>query len=326
MAIVMCAVCVTAYNYKEKNIQPYVDSFSMEEVVFEEEMVALSAVPDTSGKSVPAVTTAVPSIIVAEASGKSVAKNGNIVIDYSNVKDGYVMVNYGDAAANRIKAQLKGPETTYTYNLNPNEWTTLPLSDGNGNYQVAIYKNVGGNKYSQSVSASFSAVLKDEFAPFLIPNPFVDYKADSKTVEKAAELTNGITDTLKKVEAVYDFVVGNLTYDKEKAMNVKSGYLPVLDDVLAAKKGICFDYASLMTGMLRSQGVPCKLVVGYAGTTYHAWISVWTEETGWIDGVIFFDSQAWHRMDPTFASTGNKSEDVIKYIGDGTNYTAKYLY
>ena len=25
------------------------------------------------------------------------------------------------------------------------------------------------------------------------------------------------------------------------------------------KKGICFDYAALMTGMLRSQGIPCKL-------------------------------------------------------------------
>ena len=34
-----------------------------------------------------------------------------------------------------------------------------------------------------------------------------------------------------------------------------------------------------MTGMLRSQGIPSKLVVGYAGTAYHAWISVWTEET-----------------------------------------------
>ena len=31
-------------------------------------------------------------------------------------------------------------------------------------------------------------------------------------------------------------------------------------------------------------------------------------------------------MDPTFASTGNKSEDIMKYIGDGANYTAKYLY
>jgi len=121
-------------------------------------------------------------------------------------------------------------------------------------------------------------------------------------------------------------VVKNITYDTELAENVKSGYLPVLDKVLESKKGICFDYAALMTGMLRSQGVPCKLVVGYAGTIYHAWISVWTEETGWIDGAIFFDGSSWHRMDPTFASSNNKSEAINSFISNDVNYTAKYFY
>ena len=96
--------------------------------------------------------------------------------------------------------------------------------------------------------------------------------------------------------------------------------------MLSAKKGICFDYAALMAGMLRSQNVPCKLVVGYAGTAYHAWINVWTEESGWIDGAIFFDGSSWQRMDPTFASSAGRSDWIMKYIGDGENYTAKYLY
>jgi transglutaminase/protease-like cytokinesis protein 3 len=121
-------------------------------------------------------------------------------------------------------------------------------------------------------------------------------------------------------------VVKTLTYDSKLAATVKSGYLPDLDQVLDKKTGICFDYAALMTGMLRSQGVPCKLVVGYAGTAYHAWISVWSENTGWVDGVIFFDGTSWQRMDPTFASPGNSSASIMAYIGDGKNYTAKYFY
>lgn len=128
------------------------------------------------------------------------------------------------------------------------------------------------------------------------------------------------------MKAVYDFVVNNITYDKQLAATVQSGYLPVLDSVLASKKGICFDYAALMTGMLRSQGVPCKLVVGYAGTAYHAWISVWSDETGWINGAIYFDGTSWQRMDPTFASSGRQSAAIMQYIGDGKNYTAKYFY
>ena len=118
----------------------------------------------------------------------------------------------------------------------------------------------------------------------------------------------------------------NITYDKQLAANVKSGYLPVLDTVLTKKTGICFDYAALMAGMLRSQGIPCKLVVGYAGSAYHAWINVWTEENGWVEGVIYFDGTSWQRMDPTFASTGKESASIMKYIGDGKNYSAKYLY
>jgi len=117
-----------------------------------------------------------------------------------------------------------------------------------------------------------------------------------------------------------------MTYDRELARTVKSGYVPVLDTVLEKKSGICFDYASLMTGMLRSQGVPCKLVVGYAGKTYHAWISVYTEASGWVDGAVFFDGKTWQRMDPTFASSGKGSAAILQYIGDGSNYTAKYFY
>ena len=100
----------------------------------------------------------------------------------------------------------------------------------------------------------------------------------------------------------------------------------VLDDTLATGKGICFDYAALMVGMLRSQGVPCKLVVGYAGKAYHAWVSVWTEESGWVDGAIFFDGSTWQRMDPTFISSGKNSASIQKYVGNGSNYNAMYLY
>ena len=153
----------------------------------------------------------------------------------------------------------------------------------------------------------------------------MDYSTAKNTIAKAAELTNG-KDTLKSVQAVYDFVITNLTYDKQLAATVQSGYLPVLDTVLEKKSGICFDYAALMTGMLRSQGIPCKLVVGYAGTAYHAWISVWSQETGWIEGVVYFDGTSWQRMDPTFASSGNQSASIMQFIGDGKNYTVKYLY
>ena len=236
------------------------------------------------------------------------------------------MVDYTASTSKRLKVQVTGPKTTYTYDLPAGVWTTFPLSDGNGGYKVTVFENVEGSKYATMLSGSFQVALSSEFAPFLRPNQYVDYANAPATVAKAAELIGGESDILKKIVNVYDYVTGNLTYDTKKASTVRSGYLPALDSVLSSKKGICFDYAALMTGMLRSQGIPCKLVVGYAGTAYHAWISVWTEEAGWLNDVIYFDGTTWHRMDPTFASASGGSAEIMKYIGDGSNYTVKYLY
>ncbi len=284
-------------------------------VVIEEEAAILAEAP-----------AAVPALPVAQASGVKEKRVSKAVIDYSNTKDGYVMVQFTGQTTKRLKVQVKGPSTTYTYNLTPEQWEVFPLSDGSGTYQIAIYENVTGTKYALVLSVSCQVTLSDEFAPFLRPNQYVNYTNAVNTVTMGAQLTAEHTEPLEKVTAVYDYVVQNLTYDKQRAATVKSGYLSDLDAVLREKKGICFDYAALMTAMLRSQGVPCKLVVGYAGTAYHAWISVWTEAEGWVDGVIYFDGHAWHRMDPTFASSGKQSASIMAYIGDGANYTVKYLY
>lgn len=263
--------------------------------------------------------------LCVSASGQ-VKENEDAVIDYSDAESGNVTVNYTGKSDKRLKVQVAAPGVTYTYDLPAGDATTFPLSEGDGNYKVTVFENVSGKKYATVLSASFKVKLSSEVVPFLGSNQYVDYEDAQSTLSKAAELVKGADDTIEKVEKVYDFVVGNLTYDKKKADNVKSGYLPVLDSVLSSKKGICFDYAALMAGMLRSQGIPCKLVVGYAGTAYHAWISVWTQEEGWIDGIIYFDGKTWQRMDPTFASANKSSDEIMEYIGDGDNYSKKYQY
>lgn len=318
LALMMALIMGLLTGCASKEVAPedvFVEQLHMEYTTIEDEAVALSELPEVP-----------QTMLLAVASGEKVKKSDKAVIDYSNTADGYVMVQYTAQTSKRLKVQVKGPTTTYTYNLTPGKWETFPLSDGNGTYQVALFENVSGSKYALVQSVTHSVTLTDEFAPFLRPNQYVDYGTADTVVAKAAELTADMTDPMKKVAAVYDFVVGNLTYDKQRAATVQSGYLPVLESVLAEKKGICFDYAALMTGMLRSQGVPCKLVVGYAGTAYHAWINVWSEESGWINGAIFFDGKTWQRMDPTFASSANQSKSIMAYIGDGKNYTVKYLY
>ena len=285
--------------------------------------------PDSDGSSaqdpsLPPRTT-VTEFLLSSADGTDVYGNDFVSIDASNTSNGYVMIKY-TGGQSRIKIQI-AKSTTYTYDLNARDaYEVFPFTEGSGTYSIKIFENVSGNQYAQVMSQNVSVSLSDEFAPFLRPNQYVDYEHAVKTVAKAKELTAGKTETLDKVAVVYAFVIQNITYAKQLAATVQSGYLPVLDSVLEKKTGICFDYAALMTGMLRSQGVPCKLVVGYAGTAYHAWISVWSEKDGWIDGVVYFDGTSWQRMDPTFAANGKQSSEIMRYIGDGSNYTVKYLY
>jgi transglutaminase-like putative cysteine protease len=219
----------------------------------------------------------------------------------------------------------------YQYRLNQQgRHEVFPLSDGNGTYTITVFEQIEGNRFATANSATINVTLRDQFAPFIRPNQYVNFNKDSKVVAKAAELVRGVDGLYNRVAAVYNFVIGNITYDRNFAAEVQkgmhAGYLPNVDAVLASGKGICFDYAALMTAMLRSQGIAARLVVGYAGQQYHAWIDVYSDTDGWINTLIFFDGRNWNLMDPTFAATGNQSADVMRFIGDGTNYSARFLY
>lgn len=265
----------------------------------------------------------------AAKAGVTVYANEKASVDASNLAEGYLTVAYTGGKNVRIKVQITktGSATTYTYDLNnQGAAETFPLTEGDGTYSVKVYENTTGNKYAQAHSATVTLKLRSQFLPFLYPNQYVNYADGSKTVAKAAELIQGKTGDLEKVQAVYDFVTNNFTYDYELAKTVQSGYLPDVDKVLEAKKGICFDYAAVMSAMLRSQNIPCKLVVGYAGEIYHAWINVYIEGVGWVDQMIYFDGQRWTLMDPTFVSSGNHSESIMKYVTTESNYTQIYAY
>ncbi len=318
LALCSCADISTSYN------EPL--------VVIEEDTVPLAGGSESDVKkgikgeteNLPGEA-AIPHSATAVPSGEKTKYNSEVIIDYSNAEDGYVMVKYIRDTDKKLKAQVKGPKTTYTFNLEPNKWAAFPLADESGQYKISVFKNASGSKYASVLSATVKVTLSDPFAPFLHSNQYVDFDNAPDAVALADKLCKDLTE-LEMVEEVYHYVVENLSYDYKLAKSVKSGYLPDLDQVLEKGKGICFDYAALMTGMLRSQGVPCKLAVGYAGDVYHAWISVWTADTGWIDGIVFFDGESWQRMDPTFASSADGDEEILDFIGNGKNYSVKYIY
>ncbi|MBQ3774166.1 MAG: transglutaminase domain-containing protein [Pseudobutyrivibrio sp.] len=265
-------------------------------------------------------------VLTPEASGVNVYSNADAAIDASNATDGYVMVKYtGDAAKVRMLIETPAGNTyNYLMALDGN-YDVYPLSEGSGTYKIGVYENLHDDQYATAFTQSVNVTLKDEYSMFLYPNAYVDFNANSNAVKKGQELAAGANTDIEVVQNVYHYITKNVTYDYDKAETVQSGYIPTVDETLATGKGICFDYASLMGAMLRSQGIPTRLEIGYAGTEYHAWISVYTKETGWIDKIIQFDGKNWILMDPTLGSYASNST-VKKYREDDTYYQLKYKY
>ena len=265
-------------------------------------------------------------VLVPQASGQRVEKNEWAKVDLSNIDLGYVMVQYTGKPM-KIRMQIKYESSDpYTYDLaTDGRYETFPLSSGNGKYTLNIYRNIQGDEYLYVFGTSFTATLKDPLTPFLYPNQYVNFQPDNESVTLAKTLSYGAREDLEVVSRIYEYVIGNITYDYDKLKTVSSGYLPDNDTTLRTKKGICFDYASLMTAMLRSQRIPTKLVIGYVGKEYHAWISVFTKENGWVEGIIRFDGTSWVRMDPTYASK-DKSKQMAEYISNPKNYNELFFY
>lgn len=249
--------------------------------------------------------------------------NESAKVDLSATSQGYVAAAaYSDK---RLKFQVICGEQTYNYDL-PADGSPVvfPLQCGDGQYTFRVMENVSESKYAMLYQTDADVTLSDEFQPFLRPGIYANFTEASACVRKAKDLAAAAADENDFITAVYDFVRDNVVYDQEKAMHVTSDYVPDPDETMNSGRGICFDYASLTAAMLRSQGVPTKVIFGYVSPDdlYHAWNMFYTKESGWVAVEFSVSTDTWNRIDLTFAANGADAD----FIGNGENYTDVYYY
>ena len=244
--------------------------------------------------------------------------DSGVKLDLSAVSDGYVGVSATSDA--RLKFQVRKGEDTYNYDIaSDGTPSILPLQCGNGEYLFRVMENITESKYAELYSESCQVELRDPFQPFLRPSDYVSYSQQSECVRKASELAANASDAVGVVSEIYSFICSGVDYDKEKALTVQSDYLPNPDETMRTGKGICFDYASLAAAMMRSQGIPAKVIFGYVSPDdlYHAWNMFYTEETGWVTVDYEVKAGDWNRLDLTFSAGGADGT----FVGDGNNYS-----
>ena len=268
----------------------------------------------------------IPEMRMASFHADAAEGNGEVLMDLSCVNEGYMALKVETDA--RVKLQVLKDEETYTYEVRNGEEEIFPLQCGNGDYIFRVMKNIEDNKYYEIYHAEVTVSLEDEFDPFLRPNQYASFHDGRECVALARSLAEQSHSDVDFIGKVYDYVVKSITYDDEKAQLAVDGklrgFVPDPDRTLEEKKGICFDYACLTASMLRSPGIPTKIIFGYVAPDdlYHAWNMFYTEEGGWVTVKFSAPGNDWSRIDLTFSANGASSN----FIGDGSNYLDVYQF
>ena len=267
-----------------------------------------------------------PLVLEPTQPGIAVMADDRAVLDYSNAADGYICVmSYLPGVVVKVLVDVSGAQYQYTI-YDSGYYITIPLSEGSKSYSVGVFQNVSGNEYSPIFSQNIDVALNDDFKPFLYPSEFVNFAAGDTATNLSQSLSEGAVTDVDAINSIYRWVASNIEYDMDKATTVASGYLPNNTNTINSGQGICFDYAVLTASMLRAQRVPAKLVVGYAGTAYHAWMEIYSEEAGSVMRYTFNGNQWVERVDPTFDAAAEGAGSLAAVIGDGTNYEPMFYY
>ena len=212
---------------------------------------------------------------------------GGLTIDYSHMDQGYVMVR-AQKSDKRMKLTVEHGSVLLTYSMNNDEkYETIPLQYGSGEYtfSLGIAETADSSQYESAGTISLKCKIPDENSCFLYPNQYVSYSADSPVIEKARELCRDLNNPADIAKAICSYIQDVFCYDYVKSVTADEEQLPDIETAWKEKVGIEQDLSAVTCAMLRSQGVPAKLVIGTAEDSDNATIS-WRHSTSWVEIII----------------------------------------
>lgn len=174
-----------------------------------------------------------------------------------------------------------------------------------GNEHVAAIRSrfvlTLGDDYQVTSRISMADVESLQTAPTSYPDWIeetylqVPEEITPETLALAEELTAGFTNPYDKALVVRDYLRENITYN-DQIEAPPPDVEPIHYTLFESKEAYCTYYASAMAMMLRSQGIPTRIVNGYAqgdfdeetnsyrvrASNAHTWVEVFFPNFGWI--------------------------------------------
>ena len=228
-------------------------------------------------------------------------------VDSSNKEKGLLVISITGTEAeeqikgNKIAMNIIGPKggtvEKYGYTIVA-ESITIPLVYGLGEYTVEIGQTQANGTRKLIFKEKIKVDKIDEMAMYTASVLLVNYTASEKAIKAFKEISDKKTKETEKIDSVFYEIINNYSYDNDKAKEISKKpppvYYPVIDLIYNAKKGVCFDYASIFAGAMRNIGIPTRLVMGYSkdigkGVEYHAWNEIYIDKK-WIPLDLTYDA------------------------------------
>jgi transglutaminase-like putative cysteine protease len=115
----------------------------------------------------------------------------------------------------------------------------------------------------------------------------------------AGRITKGAGTPYEKTAAVLSHLLSNYTYSLNAATTTSMH--PIDEFLFKRKTGYCEHYATAMVLMLRSLGIPSRLVTGFLATEWNEFGNYYTvrqrDAHAWVE--VYYPQSGWMTMDPT---------------------------
>lgn len=171
--------------------------------------------------------------------------------------------------------------------------------------------------YIESRTGSLNPILRT--AALQLPD-----QLSPRLLELAQGWRNGATDREVMQQALEYFHNAPFIYTQSPPL---LGTDPMDEFLFETRRGFCEHYAAAFVLLMRSAGIPARIVTGYQGGEYntvgeywqvrqsdaHAWSEVWLPGSGWV------------RVDPTAAVAPERIEHALDLGGAASGEAARFL-
>lgn len=183
--------------------------------------------------------------------------------------DGQVVLDAGDGL--RVGAALE-KDTTYT------------VASRRPDFSAEALRNATATVYPTDIATRY----------FQVPG-----NVSQRVRDLARQLTVDQTNTYDKAAAIRDYLL-KIPYDYFPPPQ-PPGSETVDNFLFVDRRGICEQFATAMVVMLRTQGVPARIVAGYGAGEYNALSGYYTvrasDAHAWVE--VYFPQYGWVPFDPT---------------------------